>query len=303
MVDKTKLGIEIFDETFGGVYRGRTTFCYGRKDSGKSIIASCFLHQALLDGDRSLLLTDWLAKDALIVAESVGVPLTHMVRTGNLTILEYVSFVPGMDMCEDSPLPPTAFIELQKFITSRSIRRVVFDTALPWIAIHPVERMPRHVFSFVHALERLNVTTLLTLPWPVSTPAFMLKNRLEDVCPVVLVTQRAGHTGESFFKVAKYLGDNPNSTPPIAFKMNAGRSAIQVAADSEFFAIPSSDRDVQEVSKITVGLPGVDSQLELKAPLSTRKRASQLATEPETQPKNAPNERDAPISFSSVIDF
>ena len=155
MIDKTKLGIEFFDETFGGIYRGRPVFCYGRRDSGKSVIASYFLHQAFLDGDRSLLLTDWQAKDALIVAEAVGVPFTHMVRTGNLTILEYSSFIPGVEMCADSPLPPTAFIELQKIIVARSIRRVVLDTALPWLAIHPIERMPGHVYSFIHALIKL----------------------------------------------------------------------------------------------------------------------------------------------------
>lgn len=302
MVDKTKLGIDFFDETFGGVYRGRTAFCYGRKGSGKSVIAACFLRQSLLDGDRSLLLTDWQAKDALIVAESVGVPFTHMVRTGNLTILEYASFIPGMDMGADSLLPPTAFIELQKIINSRSIRRVVFDTALPWLAIHPIARMPKHVYSFVHALERLNVTTLLTLPWPVSTPAFMLKNRLEDVCPVVLVAQRSEQTGESFFKVSKYLGDNQNLTPPIAFKMNTGQSAVQIDA-SELFSIPSFDYDARDSSKSKTAPPATDSQLTSHLPIPAVNRTPA----PEAQPKNLPeklSENEAkPINFSSVIDF
>ncbi len=298
MIDKTKLGIEFFDETFGGIYRGRTVFCYGRKGSGKSVIASCFLRQSMLDGDRSLLLTDWQAKDALIVAESVGVPFTHMVRTGNLTILEYSSFIPGLEMCEDSSLPPTAFIELQKIITSRSIRRVVFDTALPWLAIQPIDRMPGHVYSFIHALERLNVTTLLTLLWPVSTPAFMLKNRLEDVCPVVFVAQRSEDTGESFFKVSKYLGDNLNSVTPIAFKLNTGKTVVPID-DSELPAIPSVNYDnlgtakSQIPSKPDASLP----------PLSTVKPIVPPKPQPVEPPIKLPENEGEPISFSSVIDF
>ncbi len=288
MIDKTKLGIEFFDETFGGVYRGRTVFCYGRRESGKSVIASSFLHQAFLDGDRSLLLTDWQAKDALIVAEAVGAPFSHMLRTGNLTILEYASFIPGMEMCEDSPLPPTAFVELQKVISARSIRRVVFDTALPWLAIHPVERMPGHVYSFIHALERLNVTTLLTLPWPASTPAFMLKNRLEDVCPIVLVVQRSEDTGESFFKVAKYLGDNHGANAPLTFKMNRNKGATPIQ-DSE---LPHRIPDSREHRAPPLAAASVSSSARVEPPPAPPGRAGTDAEQEER-----------PISFSSVIDF
>jgi|GEM_PF-873331 len=295
MVDKTKLGIEFFDETFGGVYRGRTVFCYGRRDSGKSVIASSFLHQAFLDGDRSLLLTDWQAKDALIVAEAVGVPFSHMVRTGNLTILEYSAFVPGTQVCADSPLPPTAFIELQKIIASRSIRRVVFDTALPWLAIHPIERMPGHVYSFIHALERLNVTVLITLPWPASTPAFMLKNRLEDVCPVVLVVQRSEDTGESFFKVPKYLGDNLTASAPVSFKMDRGKSAVRIA-DSELpHSTLSRKEEMQQAKRNLLDMREVD-----QSSASVRDSEWSATTPPSSL---SSTEDDRPASFSSVIDL
>ena len=51
MIDKTKLGVEFFDETFGGVYRGRTVLCYGRRESGKTVAAARCLRQAFRDGD------------------------------------------------------------------------------------------------------------------------------------------------------------------------------------------------------------------------------------------------------------
>ena len=279
MIDKTKLGVEFFDETFGGVYRGRTVLCYGRRESGKTVAAARFLHQAFRDGDRGLLLTDWQANDSLIVAEAVGAPFSHMVREGNLTILEYSSIVPGCDMGGASPLPPSAFVELQKIIVSRSIRRVVFDTVVPWLAIHPVSKMPGHVYSFIHALERLNVTVLITLPWPASTPAFMLKNRLEDLCPVVFTIQKDASTGDSFFKVSKYLGDSLSGTTPTAFRVGG----IQKAVAMEDSDIPA---------------PVV------RAPVAAAAAPAPASTPSPSPPSPPPVQEDrGPINFSSVVDF
>ena len=279
MIDKTKLGVEFFDETFGGVYRGRTVLCYGRRESGKTVAAARFLHQAFRDGDRGLLLTDWQANDSLIVAEAVGAPFSHMVREGNLTILEYSSIVPGCDMGGASPLPPSAFVELQKIIVSRSIRRVVFDTVVPWLAIHPVSKMPGHVYSFIHALERLNVTVLITLPWPASTPAFMLKNRLEDLCPVVFTIQKDASTGDSFFKVSKYLGDSLSGATPTAFRVGGIQKAVAMEASD----IPA---------------PAV------RAPVAAAAAPAPASTPSPSPPSPPPVQEDrGPINFSSVVDF
>ena len=279
MIDKTKLGVEFFDETFGGVYRGRTVLCYGRRESGKTVAAARFLHQAFRDGDRGLLLTDWQANDSLIVAEAVGAPFSHMVREGNLTILEYSSIVPGCDMGGASPLPPSAFVELQKIIVSRSIRRVVFDTVVPWLAIHPVSKMPGHVYSFIHALERLNVTVLITLPWPASTPAFMLKNRLEDLCPVVFTIQKDASTGDSFFKVSKYLGDSLSGATPTAFRVGGIQKAVAMEASD----IPA---------------PVV------RAPVAAAAAPAPASTPSPSPPSPPPVQEDrGPINFSSVVDF
>lgn len=279
MIDKTKLGVEFFDETFGGVYRGRTVLCYGRRESGKTVAAARFLHQAFRDGDRGLLLTDWQANDSLIVAEAVGAPFSHMVREGNLTILEYSSIVPGCDMGGASPLPPSAFVELQKIIVSRSIRRVVFDTVVPWLAIHPISKMPGHVYSFIHALERLNVTVLITLPWPASTPAFMLKNRLEDLCPVVFTIQKDASTGDSFFKVSKYLGDSLSGTTPTAFRVGGIQKAVAMEASD----IPA---------------PVV------RAPVAAAAAPAPASTPSPSPPSPPPVQEDrGPINFSSVVDF
>jgi len=229
IVDKTKLGIDFFDICFGGVYRGRQTLCSGRNGSGKSILAFHFLAQALQDGDKALLLSPYRAHDTIIIAESVGLPFATAVSSGQLTLLEYTSFISDANISTNVMLPPESFMELQETIESHSIRRLVFDTALPWVAVQPVTRIAEHVYSFIHALDRLGVTSLLTLPKPVSNPAFTLKSRLEDLCPVVINLDHTAGTNR-VLRVTKYLGEVRNLSIPIPFAIMPGKG---IAAETD----------------------------------------------------------------------
>jgi len=268
IVDKTKLGINFFDTCFGGVYRGRQSLCSGRNGSGKSILAFHFLAQALQDGDKALLLSPYRAHDTIIIAESVGLPFAEAVSSGRLTLLEYTSFISENNISTNVMLPPESFMELQETIESQSIRRLVFDTALPWVAVQPVTRIAEHVYSFIHALDRLGVTSLLTLPKPVSNPAFTLKSRLEDLCPVVI---NLDHTSGAnrVLRVTKYLGEVRNLSTPIPFVIMPGKGIV---AESE---APAGDAPAPVAPNTALSSP----------PSQTGAQASK------------------PITFSSVIKF
>ena len=135
------------------------------------------------------------------------------------------------------------------------------------------------MYSFIHALERLNVTVLITLPWPASTPAFMLKNRLEDLCPVVFTIQKDASTGDSFFKVSKYLGDSLSGTTPTAFRVGGIQKAVAMEASD----IPA---------------PVV------RAPVAAAAAPAPASTPSPSPPSPPPVQEDrGPINFSSVVDF
>ena len=230
IVDKTKLGIALFDESFGGVYRGRQVLCSGRSGSGKSIFACHFLNQALQDGDKALLLSNYRAQDTIIVAESLGLPFAEAVSTGQLIILEYATFIPESNASANVMLPPQSFMELQDTVESKSIRRIAFDTVLPWVAIHPIDRLVEHVYSFIRALDRLSVTSLLTLPKPVSNPAYTLKSRLEDLCPIAV---NLDHTdgANRVMRVTKYLGEMRKLSTPFPFSIVPGCGIVADRAE------------------------------------------------------------------------
>ncbi len=278
IVDKTKLGITFFDTCFGGIYRGRQSLCSGRNGSGKSILAYHFLNQAIQDGDKALLLSPYRAHDTIIIAESVGLPFADAVGSGQLTILEYASFIPESNASANVMLPPQSFMELQETIETQSIRRLVFDTVLPWVAIQPVSRIAEHIYSFIHALERLGVTSLLTLPKPVSNPAFTLKSRLEDLCPVVINLDHADGSNR-VLRVTKYLGEIRNLSTPFPFVICPGKGIVS-EQEAAFDNRPA-----------TAPFPAPAAQTKPAAP------------QPVPAPAPASPLPRKPINFSSVIKF
>lgn len=270
IVDKTKLGLSFFDDRFGGVYRGRPVLCFGKKGSGKSVLAYHFLSQALLDGDKALLLSNFRANDTVIVAESLGLPFAEAVSKGQLTILEYASFIPESTASSNMMLPPQSFMELQDIVESRAIRRLALDTVLPWVAIQPLTRVAEHVYSFIHALERLGASSILTLPKPVSNAAFTLKSRLEDLCPIAINLDHEG-TSRSL-RITKYLGEAHNISVTFPFAITPGK-----------------------------GLTPYDPS-EKRAPAPSAAPAPRPAA-PAPQPAASAPLPKKPISFSSVIRF
>lgn len=231
MIDKTCLGVPLFDHIFGGVFRNRQALCWGPAGSGKSTLGLHFINQALADGDRALLLSGQQASDTLIISESFGMPFAEAVASRQLILLEYATLITEQATSSNIMLPPQAFMELQEIITSQSIRRVVLDTVLPWVAIQPTSRLTEHLYSFIHALARLDTTVLLTLPKPVSNAAFLLKNKLVDLCPVSILLDHTAKDERSM-RVTKYLGDVANLETPIPFVIRSGKgfTAPQPAA-------------------------------------------------------------------------
>lgn len=230
IIDKTRLGIPFFDESYGGVYRGRPVLCIGRSGSGKTIAGFQFLNQCIQEGDRGLMLSAWRAKDLAIVAEKAGFSFTDAIEGGQITILEYAAFMPGREFESSLTLPPESFIELQEIITSNNIRRIVLDTVVPWVAIPQAAQLAKHIYSFIHAIERMGVTALFTLPKPVSSMAFALKNRLEDQIPAVFTLEHENQKNRTLL-INKYLGE-VSLPPAIPISIEPGKGIVRRAGDA-----------------------------------------------------------------------
>ncbi|NCA82213.1 MAG: hypothetical protein EOM72_05650 [Opitutae bacterium] len=226
MIDKTRLGLDFFDQRFGGVFRQRAALCVGRQGSGKTVAALHALMQSVQEGERGLMLSAWHSPDLFIVAEKFGFPLAEAVREGRIVLLEYAQFSPEPELEKCRVLPPGSFMEFEDIVVTNGIRRVVVDTVLPWIAIRQEERLAKHVYSFLHALERMEVTAFLTMPKPVSPLAFALKNRIEQQAPVVF-TLDIDAQNRRHLLINRYLGQ-ASLPPPLPMAILPGRGIVSV---------------------------------------------------------------------------
>lgn len=227
MIDKTRSGLDFFDQRFGGIYRQRSALCVGRHGSGKTIAALHALMQSVQEGERGLMLSAWHSGVLCIVAEQFGFPLAKAVRDGQIVLLEYARFCPESELEKCQVLPPGSFMEFEELVVGNGIRRVVIDTVLPWIAIREEDRLAKHVYSFLHALERMEVTAFLTMPRPASPLAFALKNRIEQQTPVVF-TLEVDDQKRRHLLVNRYLGQ-ANLPPPLPIAIEPGRGIVPVA--------------------------------------------------------------------------
>ena len=210
MIVKTLSGIPILDDDFGGVFGNRSFLVSGASGTGKTVCGLQFIRQGLEQEERCLYLSTMAANDLEICASALGFSLTPHVDAENLTLLEYESFIPGNGIPGQDMLPPGGFDQLGQIIHAGSIERVVLDTVLPWVSVKRPDRMPEQIFSFIRSFDRLGVTTLMTLPKPVSSMAFKLKKCLEDVVPVSLLLQRGAEEETDAIhrmQVVKYLGE------------------------------------------------------------------------------------------------
>jgi KaiC/GvpD/RAD55 family RecA-like ATPase len=232
MINKIGLGVSFFDTRFGGVYRGRQVLCIGRNGSGKSLLSYHFANQGIVDGDKVLLLSGSLAKDVVILGESYGMHFSTAVQTEQLILLEYAGLLGSEEAVSSNiMLPPEAFVELQGIIEAHSISRVVLDSVLPWVAIQPITRLNEHIYSFIHALDRLGVTTLMTLPKPISNASFALKKQMEDIVPVVLTMDHQNGSNRTM-RVSKYLGESHGIVQPIPITIAPGKGLVLEAEQS-----------------------------------------------------------------------
>ena len=230
MIDKTRLGIPLFDDRYGGIYRRRSALCIGRHGSGKTLAAIHFVMQSVKEGERGLILSAWRAHDLAIVAQQMGFPLSEAVDKGQITLLEYANIMPTPEFEKNLTLPPGSFMEFQEIVESNSFHRVAIDTVLPWVAIPQKDKLAKHVYSFIQAIERMGVTTLLTLPKPVSPLAFTLKNRIEEQVPIVFTLDVDADDKHSLL-VNKYLGEN-NLPPPVPFVIAPGAGILRAQKSS-----------------------------------------------------------------------
>ncbi len=231
MTDKTPIGIDFLDSRYGGAFRGRSLLFSGPSKSGKTAAAFHFIRRGLRLRERCLILTARPAADIAIQADAMGLRFSEAVAAGNLILLEYADDVPGRHNEALITLPPDSFMQLASMVADQAVGRLVIDTCLPWVAVRGAERLEELVFSFIRSLDRMGVTTLLTMPKAASLAAARLFKLVEAQVPisVTLDTQDA-ESDRRILIVNKYLGMDDKVGLEIEFDVRPKEGLVEVVS-------------------------------------------------------------------------
>lgn len=255
MTDKTPLGIEFLDQQYGGVFRGRPLLVSGSVKSGKTISAFHFLRRGIRLQERCLMLSARPAADIVVQADAMGMDFSKAVADGSLILLEYSDDVPGRHSESSITLPPDSFLQLADLISEQAVARLVLDTCLPWVAVRSADRLSEHVFSFIRSLDRMGVTTLLTMPRAVSLAASRLYKLVEDQVPISVSLGMEDGSERHLLTVNKYLGMDDKVGCEFGFEIHPGEGVVAQRASGTAPAAtassagdgPSSDPSGKEV--------------------------------------------------------
>ncbi len=259
MIVKTLSGLVFLDEFYGGVYAGRSVLVCGRAGTGKTTAGFHFVRQGLFQEERCLVLSTIPANDLTILSETLGFSFAVPIDRGELILLEYQSFIPGRAL-EWKTIPAEGFNQLREIIEANSVSRVVLDTVLPWIAVANVSHLTEQVFSFVRSCDRLGITTMMTMPKPVSSMAFRLKKAVENVTPISVLLSPGEGEDRFIWQTVKYLGEKkPTGMQPYRIQQQKGlvpitasqeHTAHEHVASEQSSSSPRAEKAIRFASKI-----------------------------------------------------
>lgn len=285
MTDKTPLGIDLLDSRYGGIFRGRPLLVCGPTKSGKTTAAFHFLSKGLRLRERCLFLTARPAADLIAQAEGLGFGFANAARDGDLLLLEYSDDVPGRHSESQITLPPDSFTQLASVISEQAVARLVLDTCLPWVAVKSPDRLEEHVFSFVRSLDRMGVTTLLTMPKAASLASAKLYKMMEGQVPISLTFDYEEQDRSRLMIVNKYIGMDDKVGLEIPFSISSGQGIAKPTAPDTTVVKPAP-QEVKEPAKEPIEPSASEVHVEEKKPV---------------EPDSSHEEHDGGLRFSSHL--
>lgn len=158
MTELLHTGVDLFDNSLGGLLPGRPYFAFGDDGTGKSLLGLQFLCAGIERGEPGLLLTLERPDDLLPQAERMGFHLEEALHDGRFVLLEY-----DRNTTENIlRFGWKPFLEQIRMLGEGSgIRRAVFDPVHPLVAGNIEEgRLRYDMRYFVENLEEWGWTTL-----------------------------------------------------------------------------------------------------------------------------------------------
>jgi circadian clock protein KaiC len=208
-IAKLTTGVQGFDIlTHGGIPLGRSTLLVGRSGCGKSILgmqmAAHFATQAI---PTLVLAVEESKDDLLTTGDALGLGLTDLQQEGSLHIADLTRPMEGPTVVSGDYDLYGLVHRLESAVKQHSVKPIIVDSITALFSPRPPQdQLRNHFFQLVHALRRLEVTTVILAESPQDYGQLTTLGVEDYVCDLVVILRNTmdGERRRRSIEVNKY---------------------------------------------------------------------------------------------------
>lgn len=161
---KHRSGIDVIDDTWGGLYKGGSYLVYGRTMSGRALLALMLSKTGVSEQEKTLFISSDRQKDLFIQAASVGLDLRSANEAGSIRVMRIPSLKDVRHDNDESVAQ--ALTDLVDIIVRFQPTRVILNDFMPFIAFRSFRRFQIEFVRFLERVDSLDSTIVLVMPEP-----------------------------------------------------------------------------------------------------------------------------------------
>ena len=157
-------GIDVIDNTWGGLYRGGSYLVYGRAASGRGLLTLVFARTGAALGEPTLFISPDRHKNLMIQAASIGFNLREAYDSGIVRLVRVPPLMNLQNMGDEGV--SRALWDLVTLIRQHRPTRLVMNDFMPFVAFRSYDRFRNEFIQFLEQIDSLDTTTMLVMPEP-----------------------------------------------------------------------------------------------------------------------------------------
>ncbi len=161
---KLSSGIDLIDETWGGLYEGGSYLVYGRSASNRDLIPLLFAAHG--GAEPCLYLSSDSPSDMALRAQSHGIDLRG---GGSVNILQLPRIADSTEVGDDQLT--SALSDVVSQVERAHPQRVVIDDFMPFVAFHSYDRFRSGFVDLLERIDAVDSTLMLTMAAPANDEA------------------------------------------------------------------------------------------------------------------------------------
>ncbi|NNF05080.1 MAG: hypothetical protein HKN17_11515 [Rhodothermales bacterium] len=171
-------GVDVVDDSWGGLYRGGSYLVYGRSASGCRLLTLAFTRTGARLGESTLFVSADRQKNLVIQAASIGFDLRRACDSGIVRLMHVPAVIDLREMEDDRVA--RALDDLVVLIRQNRPTRLVMNDFMPFVSFRSFNRFRHEFTEFLERIDPVDTTMMLVMPEPANDQSRRVIDFLAD---------------------------------------------------------------------------------------------------------------------------